>query len=139
MLKMWHMQLILMKMMRRKYAGWFEMLKIIRWHILIVLGIEHATKKIKKFIGDKSIKVNIFKIKENYSIVRRYVSIEFIDLMFNNKRSVDSTSLSSPHNLKKMIKSSKNNLKAHEINILLTTVDHSGLIFSNRYTHLWHS
>ena len=95
------MQLILMKMMRRKYAGWFEMLKIIRWHILIVLGIEHATKKIKKFIGDESIKVNIFKIKENYSIVRRYVSIEFIDLMFNNKRSVDSTSLSSPHNLKK--------------------------------------
>lgn len=95
------MQLILMKMMRGKHTGWFEMLKIIRWHILIVLGIEHATKKIKTFIGDKSIKVNIFKIKENNSIVRRYVSIEFIDLMFNNKRLLDSTSLSSPHNLKK--------------------------------------
>ena len=42
-------------------------------------------KKIKKFIGHKNIKTNIFRIQANNSIMCGYFCIGFIDFMFANK------------------------------------------------------
>ena len=44
-------------------------------------GVEHVPKEILKIIG----KTNVFRIQANKSIMRRYLSIEFIDFMLANK------------------------------------------------------
>ena len=44
-------------------------------------GVEHISRQIKKFIGNKNAKTNIYRIQAYDSIMCRYFCIEFIDLM----------------------------------------------------------
>ena len=64
-------------------------------------GVEHIPKEIKKFIGSKNIKSNIFRLQAYGSIMCGYFCIEFISYMFGGKSLIDFTSLFSPHDLKK--------------------------------------
>ena len=47
-------------------------------------GVEHVPKKIKKCIGHKNTKTNIFRIQADNPIICGYFSIGFIDFMFAN-------------------------------------------------------
>ena len=49
------------------------------------LGVEHDPEEIKKFIGNKNAKANIFRIQANDSVMCCYFCIEFIDLMLASK------------------------------------------------------
>ena len=64
-------------------------------------GLEHVPKEIKKFIGHKNIKTNIFRIQADNSIICEYVCIGFIDFMFAGKSLIDFTSIFSPYDFKK--------------------------------------
>ena len=64
-------------------------------------GVEHIPKEIKKFIGNKDIKANIFRLQAHDSIMCGYFCIEFINYMFDDKSLIDFTSLFSPHDFKK--------------------------------------
>ena len=63
-------------------------------------GVEHVPKEIKKSIGHKNIKTNIFRIQADNSIMCGYFCIEFIDFMFAGKSLIDFTSLFSPYDFK---------------------------------------
>ena len=54
-----------------------------------------------KFIGNKSIITNIFRIQAYGSVMCGYFCIAFIDFMFNGNILTDFTNLFSPNNLKK--------------------------------------
>ena len=64
-------------------------------------GFEHVPKEIKRFIGHKNIKTNIFRIQAHNSITCGYFCIEFIDFMFAGRSLIDFTSLFSPYDFKK--------------------------------------
>ena len=64
-------------------------------------GVEHVHKEIKKFMGHKNIKTNIFRMQADYSIMCGYFCIVFIDLMLTGKTLLDFTSLYSPYDFKK--------------------------------------
>ena len=64
-------------------------------------GIEHISKEINKFIGNKKIKANIFKIQADDSIMCGFFSIEFINYMLKGKTLLDYTNLFSPNDFKK--------------------------------------
>ena len=64
-------------------------------------GVEHTAKAIKKFIGTKDIKANIFRLQAYDSIMCGYFCIEFINYMSDGKSLIDFTSLFSPHDFKK--------------------------------------
>ena len=55
-------------------------------------GVEHIPEEIKEFIGNKSIKANIFRIQANNSVMCGYFCIGFIDFMLAGKKSTDFTS-----------------------------------------------
>ena len=59
-------------------------------------GVEHIPKEIKKFIENKSIKTNIFRVQENDSIMYGYFVLHLLILCLQVK-----TNLFSPHDLKK--------------------------------------
>ena len=48
-------------------------------------GVEHVPKEIKKFIGNKNIMTNIYRIQACDSIMCGYFCIGFIDFMLNSK------------------------------------------------------
>ena len=48
-------------------------------------GVEHVPEEIKKFIGNKNIKANIFRMQANNSIMCGYFCIGFIDFMLAGK------------------------------------------------------
>ena len=48
-------------------------------------GVDHIPKDVKKFIGNKNIKTNIFRIQAYDSIMCRYFCIGFIDFMLSGK------------------------------------------------------
>ena len=48
-------------------------------------GVEHITKKIRKFIGNKNIKTNIFRIQADNSIMCGHFCIGFIYLCLQEK------------------------------------------------------
>ena len=56
-------------------------------------GAEHVPEKIKEFIGNKSIKANIFWVQANNSVICGYFCIGFIDFMLVSKKLTDYTSL----------------------------------------------
>ena len=58
-------------------------------------------KKIKKFIGHKNTKTNIFRIQADNSIMSAYLCIGFIDFMFAGRSLIDFTTLFSPDDFKK--------------------------------------
>ena len=49
-------------------------------------GVEHVPEEIEEFIGNKSIKTNIFRIQSNNSIMCGYFGIGFIDFMLASKK-----------------------------------------------------
>ena len=61
-------------------------------------GVEHIPKEIKKFIGNKNIQVNIFRIPAYDSVMCGYFCIGFIDFMFKDKSLTDFTNLFSLNN-----------------------------------------
>ena len=62
---------------------------------------EHIPKEINKFISNKEIKANIFRLQAYDSVMCGYFCIEFINYMFDGKSLIDFTSLFSPHDFKK--------------------------------------
>ena len=61
-------------------------------------GVEHSSKKIQKFLGNKNIKVNIFKIQAYDSVMCGYFCIRFILFMLAGKTLTDFINLFSPNN-----------------------------------------
>ena len=59
--------------------------------------VEHIPEEIKKFIGNKNIKANIFRIQANNSVMCGYFCIRFIDFMLADKKLTDYTNLFSPY------------------------------------------
>ena len=64
-------------------------------------GVEHIPKEIIKFIKNRNIKRNIFRIQAYDSIICGYFCIAFIDFMFEGKSLTDYTNLFSPTYFKK--------------------------------------
>ena len=64
-------------------------------------GIEHIPSEINKFIGNKNIKSNIFRLQAYDSIMCGYYCIEFINYMLKGKTLLDYTNLFSPNDFKK--------------------------------------
>ena len=56
-------------------------------------GVEHILKEIEKFIVNKNIKTNIFRIQVLNSIMCGYFCIGFINFMLAGKTLIDYTSL----------------------------------------------
>ena len=63
-------------------------------------GVQHIPKEIKKFIGNKNLIANIYRI-QTYSLLCGYFCIGFIDFMLNGKSMLDYTKLSSPNDYEK--------------------------------------
>ena len=64
-------------------------------------GVEHIPEEIKKFIGNKNKKANIFRVQANNSVICGYFCIGSIDFMFADKKLTHFMNLFSPHDLKK--------------------------------------
>ena len=64
-------------------------------------AIEYVAKEIIKFIKNKDIIANIFRLQVYGSIMCGYFCIKFIDYMFDDKTLIDYTNLFSPHYFKK--------------------------------------
>ena len=64
-------------------------------------GAEHIPKETKKFINNKNIVVNIFRIQAYDSVMCGYFCIGFIDFMLKGKNLTDFTNLFSPNHFKK--------------------------------------
>ena len=64
-------------------------------------GVEHIPKEIIKFMENRNIKTNIFRIQAYDSIMCGYFCIAFIDFMFKGKTLTDYTNLLSPNDFKK--------------------------------------
>ena len=69
--------------------------------LLISILLEHVPKEIKKFIVNKNIEKNIFRVQADNLIMGGYICIGFIDFMFGGKSLIDFTSLFSPYDFKK--------------------------------------
>ena len=65
------------------------------------LGVEHIPKEIIKFIDNKNIITNTFKIQAYDSIICVYFCIGFINFMFNGNNLTDFTNLFSPNDFRK--------------------------------------
>ena len=64
-------------------------------------GVEHIPKGIRKFIGNKNITSNIYRIQAYNSIMCGYSRIDFIDFMLKCKSLLDYTILFYPNQYKK--------------------------------------
>ena len=64
-------------------------------------GVEHVPKEIIKFIKNKDIVANIFRLQAYDSIMCGCFCIKFIDYMFDDKTLIDYTNLFSPHDFNK--------------------------------------
>ena len=64
-------------------------------------GVEHIPKEIKKFIGNKNIITNIYRIQAYDSIMCGYFCIGFIDFMLKGKSLLEYTNLFSPNDYEK--------------------------------------
>ena len=67
-------------------------------------GVEHVPEEIKRFIGHKNTKINIFRIQADNSIMCGYFCIGFIDFMFAGRSLIDFTSFFLLMISRKMIK-----------------------------------
>ena len=66
-------------------------------------GIEHISQEFKKFIDNKNIITNIFRIQAYDSVMSGYFCIGFIDFTFKGNNLTDFTNLFSQNNFKKMM------------------------------------
>ena len=64
-------------------------------------GVEHIPEEIKKFIGNRNMKANIFRVQANNSIMCGYFCIRFIHFMLAGKTLIDCTNLFSPYGFNK--------------------------------------
>ena len=64
-------------------------------------GAEQIPKEIEKFVGNKNIIANVFRIQPYDSIMCAYFCIIFVDFMFKGKSLTVSTNLLLPHNFEK--------------------------------------
>ena len=64
-------------------------------------GVEHIPKEIKKFIDNKNIIANIFRIQAYDSIMCGYFCIWFINFMFKGKNLTAYTNIFSPNSFKR--------------------------------------
>ena len=64
-------------------------------------GVEHIPNEIMKFIENRNIKTNIFRIQAYDSIMCGYFCIGFIDFMLKGKSLTDYTNLFSPYDFKR--------------------------------------
>ena len=64
-------------------------------------GVEHISKEIKTFIGNKNMKTNIFRMQAYDSIMYGYFCIGFIDFMLAGMALTEFTNLFSPNNFKR--------------------------------------
>ena len=63
--------------------------------------VEHIPKEIKKFIGNKNITTNIFRVQAYDSIMHGYFCIGFINFMLKGRNLLEYTSLFSTNNYEK--------------------------------------
>ena len=64
---------------------------------IIYFGVEHIAKEIEKFIGNKHIITNIYRIQAYDSVMRGYFCVGFINVMLKVKSLLDYTNLFSPN------------------------------------------
>ena len=64
-------------------------------------GVEHIPEEIKEFIGNRMIKVNIFRVQANNSVMCGYFCFGFIDFMLADKKLTDFTNLFSSYDFDK--------------------------------------
>ena len=64
-------------------------------------GVEYIPEEVRKFIKNKKIKTNIFRIQAYDSIMCGYFCIGFIDFMFKGKSLTEYTSVFSPSDFKR--------------------------------------
>ena len=64
-------------------------------------GVEHVSEEIEKFVGNKNVIANIFRLQANNSAMCGYFCIEFIDFMLAGKKLTDLTSMFSLYDFKK--------------------------------------
>ena len=64
-------------------------------------GVEQILKEIKKFVKNKNIKINIFRIQANDSVICGHFCIGFIDFMLKGKTLTEFTNLFSSNKFKK--------------------------------------
>ena len=64
-------------------------------------GVEHIPEEIKKFIGNKNIKANIYRVQADNSIMCGYFCIGFIAFMLASQTLIDYTNLFSPYDFNK--------------------------------------
>ena len=67
-------------------------------------GVKDIQKEIKKFIGNKNITTNIYRIQAYDLIICGYFCIGFIDLMLKGKSLLDYANLFSPNDYKIILK-----------------------------------
>ena len=65
-------------------------------------GVEHIPEEIKKFIGNKNINANIFRVEANNSLMCGYFCIGFTDFMLAGKKLTDYANVFSPYDFKNM-------------------------------------
>ena len=64
-------------------------------------GVEHTPEEIKKFIGNKNIKANVYCVQANNPIMCGYFCTGFIDCMLAGKTLIDYTNMFSPYDFNK--------------------------------------
>ena len=64
-------------------------------------GVEHIPEEIKKFIGNRNIKANIYRVQATNSVMCGYFCIGFIDFMLAGKTLLDYINLFSPDDFNK--------------------------------------
>ena len=64
-------------------------------------SVEHIPQEIKKFIGNKNIKANIYRVQANDSVMCGYFCIGFIDFMLAGKTLTDYRALFSLYDFNK--------------------------------------
>ena len=66
-------------------------------------GVEDVPKEIKKFVGNKNIKANIFQVQANNSVMCSYFCFGFSDFMLAGKKLTHFTNMFTAHDFKKMM------------------------------------
>ena len=68
------------------------------------IRVEYVIKEIRKFIGKRIIKTNIYRIQAYNLIMCGYVCVLFIDYMLKGKSLLDHANLYSTNNCQEMIR-----------------------------------
>ena len=64
-------------------------------------GVEHIPEEIKKIIGNRNIKANIYRVQASNSVMCGYFCIGLIDFTLAGKTLIDYTNMFSPYDFNK--------------------------------------